>query len=83
MAPTDQIPIVHIMVRQLRMARWGIIPFWMKEKPKVPHINAHAEDIAPNYRCFERHLRSAAASFQRLASTNGNSATNGKQPYPL
>jgi hypothetical protein len=22
------------------MARWGLIPFWMKEKPKVPHINA-------------------------------------------
>jgi putative SOS response-associated peptidase YedK len=23
-------------------ARWGLIPFWMKEKPKVPHINARA-----------------------------------------
>ena len=20
------------------MARWGLVPFWMKEKPKVPHI---------------------------------------------
>jgi putative SOS response-associated peptidase YedK len=28
------------------MARWGLIPFWMKEKPKVPHINARAENGA-------------------------------------
>ena len=27
------------------MARWGLIPFWMKEKPKVPHINARAETV--------------------------------------
>jgi hypothetical protein len=27
---------------ELTMARWGVIPFWMKEKPKVPHINARA-----------------------------------------
>ena len=33
-----------------------------------------------NYRCFERHLRSAAASFQQLASTNGNSATMASSP---
>ena len=24
------------------MARWGLVPFWVKEKPKVPHINARA-----------------------------------------
>ena len=42
-APTDQIPIVRIDPRdgerEVVMARWGLIPFWMKEKPKVPHIN--------------------------------------------
>jgi hypothetical protein len=27
------------------MARWGLIPFWMKEKPQVPHINARAETV--------------------------------------
>jgi hypothetical protein len=27
------------------MARSGLIPFWMKEKPKVPHINARAETV--------------------------------------
>ena len=41
-APTDQIRIVRIDPRdgdrELVMARWGLIPFWMKEKPKVPHI---------------------------------------------
>jgi len=45
-APTDQIPIVRIDPRdgerEVVMARWGLIPFWMKEKPKVPHINAPA-----------------------------------------
>ena len=38
-APTDQIPIVRIdprdQARELVMARWGLIPFWMTEKPKV------------------------------------------------
>jgi putative SOS response-associated peptidase YedK len=48
-APTDQIPIVRIDSRdgerEVVMARWGLIPFWMKEKPKVPHINARAETV--------------------------------------
>ena len=48
-APTDQIPIVRIDPRdgerEVVMARWGLIPFWMKEKPKVPHINARAETV--------------------------------------
>jgi putative SOS response-associated peptidase YedK len=38
-APTDQIPIVRIDPRdgkrEVIMARWGLIPFWMKEKPRV------------------------------------------------
>jgi putative SOS response-associated peptidase YedK len=42
-APTDQIPIVRIDPRdgerELTMARWGLIPFWMKEKPKVGEPN--------------------------------------------
>ena len=48
-APTDQIPIVRVDPRdgerELTMARWGLIPFWMKDKPKVPHINARAETV--------------------------------------
>jgi putative SOS response-associated peptidase YedK len=27
------------------MARWGLVPFWMKELPRVPHINARAETV--------------------------------------
>ena len=48
-APTDQIPIIRVDPRdgerELVMARWGLIPFWMKEKPRVPHINARAETV--------------------------------------
>ena len=48
-APTDQIPIVRVDPRdgerEVVMARWGLVPFWMKEKPKVPHINARAETV--------------------------------------
>jgi putative SOS response-associated peptidase YedK len=40
-APTDQIPIIRVDPRdgerELVMARWGLIPFWMKEKPKAAH----------------------------------------------
>ena len=48
-APTDPIPIIRIDPRdgerELVMARWGLIPGWMKDKPKIPHINARAETV--------------------------------------
>ena len=48
-APTDQIPIVRIDPRdgerEFAMARWGLIPGWMREKPKIPHINARAKTV--------------------------------------
>jgi putative SOS response-associated peptidase YedK len=48
-APTDKIPVVRVDPRdqtpELVMMRWGLIPFWMKERPKVPHINARAETV--------------------------------------
>jgi len=48
-APTDPIPIIRVdprdAARELTMARWGLIPSWMKEKPKIPHINARAETV--------------------------------------
>jgi putative SOS response-associated peptidase YedK len=28
------------------MARWGLVPFWMNEVPKVPHINARTDTVA-------------------------------------
>ena len=48
-APTQDIPIVRLTKerdsRELAMVRWGLIPFFMKEKPKQPHINARAETV--------------------------------------
>ena len=74
-APTDQIPIVRIDPRdgerEVVMARWGLIPFWMKEKPKVPHINARAETV-DRLPCFEKPSLSGAVSFRRQASTSGS-----------
>ena len=77
-APTDQIPIVRIDPRdgerEVVMARWGLIPFWMKEKPKVPHINARAETVH-KCRCFEKLLLNGDVSFRRRDFTSGKSAT--------
>jgi len=83
-APTDQIPIVRIDprdgARELVMARWGLIPFWMKEKPKVPHINARAETVhkLPLF-------REAFAKRRCLIPATGfyewQKREDGKQPY--
>jgi putative SOS response-associated peptidase YedK len=83
-APTDQIPIVRIDPRdgerELIMARWGLIPFWMKEKPRVPHINARAETVH-KLPLFREPLRNVAASFQLPASTSGSSETMGSSHF--
>ena len=75
-APTDQIPIVRIDPRdgerEVVMARWGLISFWMKEKPKVPHMRGLRRYTS--YRCFEKPLRSGDASFQQRVFTSGKSA---------
>ena len=76
-APTDQIPIVRIDPRdgerEVVMARWGLIPFWMKEKPKVPHITTRGLRRYTSCRCFEKALLNGDASFRRQAFTSGNS----------
>jgi putative SOS response-associated peptidase YedK len=82
--PTDQIPIVRIDPRdgerEVVMARWGLIPFWMKEKPKVPHINARAETVhkLPLF-------REAFAKRRCLIPATGfyewQKREDGKQPY--
>jgi putative SOS response-associated peptidase YedK len=81
-APTDQIPIVRIDPRdderEVVMARWGLIPFWMKEKPKVPHINARAEtvDKLPLFReaFAKRRCLIPATGFYELAATRRRKA---------
>ena len=83
-APTDQIPIVRVDPRdgqrEVTMARWGLIPSWMKEKPKVPHINARAETVhkLPLF-------RQAFAKRRCLIPATGfyewQKRADGKQPY--
>jgi SOS response associated peptidase (SRAP) len=79
-APTDQIPIVRVDSRdgkrEVVMTRWGLIPFWMKEKPKVPHINARAETVEKQPLFRERLPRDDVSS-RRLVSLNGKSAKTG------
>jgi putative SOS response-associated peptidase YedK len=83
-APTDQVPIVRVDprdgTRELAFVRWGLIPFWMKEKPKVPHINARAETVhkLPLF-------REAFARRRCLIPATGfyewQKRADGKQPY--
>jgi putative SOS response-associated peptidase YedK len=83
-APTDQIPIVRVDprdgTRELTMVRWGLIPYWMKEKPKVPHINARAETVHS-----QPLFRDAFARRRCLIPATGfyewQKRADGKQPY--
>jgi putative SOS response-associated peptidase YedK len=51
-APTDPVPIVRIDprdgVRELAIARWGLVPSGGRAIPKAPHINARCETVASN-----------------------------------
>jgi putative SOS response-associated peptidase YedK len=83
-APTDQIPIIRVDPRdgerELAMARWGLVPWWSKAIPKVPHINARAETV------HELPLfREAFAKRRALIPATGffewQKRADGKQPY--
>jgi putative SOS response-associated peptidase YedK len=54
------------------MARWGLIRFWMKQKPKVPHINAR---YCPSVASVPRSICQTALLNPR------NRVSDGKQPY--
>ena len=83
-APTDQIPIVRVDPRdgerELAMVRWGLVPWWSKEMPKVPHINARAESVhrTPLF-------REAFAKRRALIPATGfyewEKRADGKQPW--
>jgi putative SOS response-associated peptidase YedK len=48
-APSQQVPVVRLDKdgrRTLSMVRWGLIPSWAKELPKLQPINARAETVA-------------------------------------
>lgn len=82
-APTQEIPILRVGrdgERELVMARWGLVPFWSKELPKKPFINARCETVstAPMFReAFARRRALIPATgffeWQKRAS--------GRQPY--
>jgi putative SOS response-associated peptidase YedK len=84
-APTQDIAIVRMARaghRKLEMVRWGLVPFWMKEKPKQPHINARAEtvDRTPLFReafAARRCLVPATGFFEWRGSGRG------KQPFRI
>ena len=83
-APTDKVPIVRIdprdSARELAPARWGLVPFWMKSTPKVPHINARMETVSrlPLF-------REAFAKRRCLIPATGffewEKRADGRQPY--
>jgi putative SOS response-associated peptidase YedK len=83
-APTDPIPIVRVDprdgMRELTMARWGLIPGWMKEKPKIPHINARAETVA-KVPLFREAFARRRALIPATGFFEWQQRADGKQPY--
>src|SRR5258706_12705357 len=59
-APSQLMPIIGTDqqgVRAAKLARWGLVPHWVKGKPKSQPINARSETVAtsPMFRsAFER-----------------------------
>lgn len=47
-APSQSVPIVRVNgdKAELSIVRWGLIPYWSKDKPKLAPINARAETVA-------------------------------------
>jgi putative SOS response-associated peptidase YedK len=82
-APTDQVPIVRIDprdgARELIMARWGPVPWWAKEIPKVPHINARAKTVHEKA-LFREAFAKPARSSRQPASSNGRSVPTASSP---
>ncbi|MEJ2513704.1 MAG: SOS response-associated peptidase [Gammaproteobacteria bacterium] len=89
-APTQEVPVVRISpqleagdgtVREIALARWGLVPFWAKD-PAIGNrmINARAESVAgkPAFRAAFRRRRCLlpADGFFEWQSTD-----SGKQPW--
>jgi len=89
-APTQEVPVVRLLpdrgegaepVRELALARWGLVPFWAKD-PSIGNrmINARAESVAgkPAFRAAFRRRRCIvpADGFFEWQKT-----ATGKQPW--
>jgi putative SOS response-associated peptidase YedK len=83
-APTDQIPIIRVESRdgrrELVVARWGLVPWWSKEIPKVPHINARAETVH-KLRMFKEAFARRRALIPATGFFEWQKRADGKQPY--
>jgi putative SOS response-associated peptidase YedK len=83
-APTDQAPTVRVDprdgTRELVTGRWGLVPWWSKEIPKVPHINARAETVH-SMRMFKEAFAKRRALIPATGFFEWQKRTNGKQPY--
>ncbi|HWT31166.1 MAG TPA: SOS response-associated peptidase, partial [Propylenella sp.] len=83
-APTDPIPIIRIDPRdgerELVMARWGLVPWWMKEMPKIPHINARAETVHQKP-LFKEAFQKRRALIPATGFFEWQKRADGKQPY--
>jgi len=85
-APTDNLPVVHLDRdgrRSLDLLRWGLIPYWAKDKAIGPRcINAMAETVAtkPAFRDAFAHRRCLVPAdfFYEWKKTAA-----GKQPYAI
>lgn len=82
-APTESLPIIKIDTetneRELSLARWGILPFWVREPKKTkPFFNARADNIKPTNKVFwdskDRHCLVPAGGFYEWSEHD-------KQPY--
>ncbi len=83
-APTDPVPIIRVdprdNTRELAMARWGLIPGWMKTRPKVPHINARAETVA-KLPLFREAFARRRALIPATGFFEWETRADGKQPW--
>jgi len=81
-APSQHLPVVrdHDGKPELTMMRWGFIPSWTKDKPKLAPINAKAETVATSGM-----FRTAFQKRRCLVPANGfyewKGAKPPKQPY--
>ena len=83
-APTDQIPVVRVDPRdgerELVMARWGLIPWFAKEKPKQLMINARAETVH-KMPAFREPFAKRRALIPATGFFEWQQLPDGKQPY--
>ncbi len=82
---TEQEPIEHGGVRELRVVRWGLVPFWAKDISIGSRlINARAETVAtkPAFRrAFARHRCLLPADGFYEWEKSGEAKSAPKQPY--